>query len=163
MGKALRTEHISFFISRMNEHDRVICWEPITNQDEFLFRIRRTINDSESDVIVHLTDAYRYGLAEFFARPKELRAGSYVVIGMPHADADPETIEEAKKHRIGIGHIGKFMGALNRKNMWQYMTAGRAETERAGTTAQMSGSEEFEKRIEHLTRKGSSKDSPCPT
>ncbi len=122
MGKALRPEHISFFTARMNDHTRVRAWEPIANRHEYLFRIRRTLSGSQSDVIVHLTDTYRYGLAEFFARPKEIRAGSYVVIGMPHADAAPEVIEKAREHRIGIGHIRKFMGALNYKNIWEYMT-----------------------------------------
>ena len=122
MGKALRREHITFFTARMDEHDRVSNWLVIENQDEHLFRIRRTLPGSESEVIVHLTDAYRYGLAEFFARPSQLGAGSYVVMGMPHADADLEVIEKAKEHRIGIGHIRKFMGALNSKNIWEYMT-----------------------------------------
>ena len=122
MGKILRPEHIRFFTVRMSEHDRVSNWLPIENQHEYLFRVRRKLRGSESDVIVHLTDAYRYGLAEFFARPKQLRPGSYVVIGMPHAGADPEVVEKAKEHRIGIGHIGKFMGALNYKKIWEYMT-----------------------------------------
>ena len=122
MGKTLRPEQIIFFDARMKEHNLVSNWVPITDQHEYLFRVRRKLSGSESDVIVHLTDAYRYGLAEFFARPKQLRAGSYVVIGMPHADADPEVVEEAMKRRIGIGHIGKFMGALNYKNIWEYMT-----------------------------------------
>ena len=122
MGKALRPEHIAFFTSRMDEHDQVNNWMLIENQHEYLFRIRRTLNGTESDVIVHLTDAYHYGLAEFFARPNELQAGSYVVIGMPHANVGSEVIERAKGHRIGIGHIGKFMGALNYKNVWEYMT-----------------------------------------
>ena len=122
MGKALRQEYITYFTARMDEHDRVVNWEPIANEYEFLFRIRRTLDGSRSDVIAHLTDAYRYGLAEFFARPNPLGAGSFVVMGMPHADADPEVVEIAKKHRIGIGHIGKLMGALNYKNIWEYMT-----------------------------------------
>ena len=122
MGKALRPEHITFFTARLNEHNRVSNWELIANQHEYLFRITRTLSGSKNDVIVHLTDAYRYGLAEFFARPGELQAGSYVVIGMPHADAVSGVIEEAKEHRIGIGHIGKFMGALNHKNLWEYLT-----------------------------------------
>ena len=54
--------------------------------------------------------------------PAALGAGSFVVMGMPHADADLEVVEIAKKHRIGIGHIGKSMGALNYKNIWEYMT-----------------------------------------
>ena len=122
MGKALRQEHIDFFTARMNVHDRVTNWEPIVSQDEYLFKITRTISGSKSDVIVHLTDAYRYGLADFYARPGQLRAGSYVVIGMPHADAAAKVIETAKLAHIGIGHIGKFMGALNHKNIWEYIS-----------------------------------------
>ena len=122
MGKALRPEHIAFFTTRMDEHNLVNNWEPIENEDEYLFRINRTLSGSRSHVIVHLTDAYRYGLAEFFARPKQLRAGSFVVIGMPHADADAEVIETAKIERIGIGHIGKFMGALNYRKIWEYIS-----------------------------------------
>ena len=122
MGKALRQEHIDYFTSRMTEHDRVINWGIIVNQHEHLFKISRTLPSSASDVIVHLTDAYRYGLAEFFARPNELKVGSYIVLGMPHADVDSEVTEEAKRHRIGIGHIGKFMGALNYKKIWEYLT-----------------------------------------
>ena len=120
MGKALRQEHIEFFTARMNDHDRVINWEPIASLDEYLFKVTRTLSGSKSDVIVHLTDAYRYGLSEFYARPGQLRAGSYVVIGMPHADAPDEVIETAKLAHIGIGQIGKFMGALNYKNIWKY-------------------------------------------
>ncbi len=122
MGKALRPGHLGFFTDRMGEHSLVTNCVLIENQHEYLFKIRRTLSGSESDVIVHLTDAYRYGLAEFYARPKQLRAGSYVVIAMPHADADDEVIEMAKKHRIGVGKTGKFMGALNCNNIWEYMT-----------------------------------------
>ena len=122
MGKVLRPEHLNFFTSRMNEHSRVTTWELIDDENEYLFRITRTVSGTTSDVIVHLTDAYRYGLAEFYTRPKQLRAGSYVVIGMPHADTTPDVVDEMKRKRIGIGHIGKFMGALNYRNIWEYMT-----------------------------------------
>ena len=122
MGKALRPEHISFFTARMNEHSRVKSCVLMPNQHEYLFRITRTRFQAEGEVIVHLTDAYRYGLAEFYARPSELKGGSFVVIGMPHADAASEVIEKAKEDQIGIGHIGKFMGALNVHNVWEYLT-----------------------------------------
>ena len=106
----------------MDEHDLVSNCVLVANDHEFLFKIRRTLAGSESEIIVHLTDAYRYGLAEFYTRPKQLRAGSYVVIGMPHAGAGDKVIEEAKKDSIGIGDIRKFMGALNFKEIWKYMT-----------------------------------------
>lgn len=123
MGKTLRPEHIDFFTSRMDDHDKVISWTVIADDHEYLFRIRRKIFGSENDVLVHLTDVYNYGLADFYARPGQLGSGSYVVIGMPHASADLEVIEYAKTHQIGVGHIGKFMGALNYRKIWEYMTA----------------------------------------
>ena len=141
MGKALRPEHIAYFTTRMDEHSRVKNWEPIENEEEYLFRIRRTLSGRKSDVIVHLTDAYRYGRGEFIARPNQLGTGSYVVIGMPHASADPEVIELAKDRRIGVGHIGRFMGALNYRKIWEYMTPEELrqqaeQLQRRGTKAQ---------------------------
>ena len=130
MGKALHQLHLNFFTTKMDEHNSVVNWHPIEDQHEYLFRIRRKLAGSESVVIVHLTDAYQYGLAEFFARPKQLGTGSFVVIGMPHASIDAEVTEKAKEHGIGIGHIGKFMGALNSENVWEYMTPGEKEAEK---------------------------------
>ena len=130
MGKDLRSEHISFFTDRMDEHHLVGSWEVIDNQHEYLFKVRRTLFGSESEVVVHLTDAYCYSLAEFYVRPNQLQAGSYVVIGMPHADAEREVIELAKKERIGIGHNKKFMGALNLENVWEYLSPEEREQKR---------------------------------
>ena len=106
----------------MIDHDKVISLTVIPSEEEYLFRISRQVGNSTNDVIVHLTDVYRYSLAEFYARPAELRAGSFVVIGMPHADAYEDVIEEAREERIGIGDIGKFMGALNYMRLWEYLT-----------------------------------------
>ena len=120
MGKALHLTNLNFFMDRMDDHDKVVNCIAIDNTDEYLFKVRRKLLGNESDVIVHLADAYRYSLAEFFARPGQLKTGSYVVLGMPHADVSSEVIEEARKYGIGVGHIGKFMGALNHKNLWEY-------------------------------------------
>ncbi len=49
----------------MDEHDRVVNWEPIANEYEFLFRIRRTLDGSRSDVIAHLTDAVKGGVKTY--------------------------------------------------------------------------------------------------
>ena len=113
----------------MDEHSRVTRWSVIPSDDEYLFRITRTLDGREADVIVHLTDAYRYGLAEFYARPSDLGEGSFIVIGMPHASTDEDVIEEVRRRRIGLGHIGKFMGALNFANIWEYLTLRNAPRE----------------------------------
>ena len=122
MGKSLLPVHIRFFTERMDEHDLVIRWEPIDDEQEYLFRIRRRLSGVEDDIIVHLTDAYRYGLAEFYARPNQLQAGSYVVIGMLQASAAYEVVEKVNEAQIGVGHTKDFMGALNLKNVWEYVS-----------------------------------------
>ena len=120
MGKVLRREHLAFFTERMDEHNRVLTCEMIPDRYEYLFRVKRTLRGRESDVIVHLTDAYQYSFSEFYNRPDQLRSSSFVVLGLPHGSADSDVIEEAKEHCIGVGHIGKFMGALTRRDLWEY-------------------------------------------
>ena len=123
MGKVLLQQHLNFFTSRMNEHNLVVRWQPVIDEHEYIFKIRRTLSGTESDLFVHLTDAYSYGLADFLTRPSQLRKGSFVIIGMPHASVAFEVIEQAREHRIGVGYIGKFMGALNFRSIWEYTTA----------------------------------------
>ena len=103
----------------MNEHSRVASWEPLDNQDEYLYRIIRT--QGLPEVIVHLTDAYR-SHAEYLARPAQvMQPNSFIVLGLPHAyDASPALVAEAKSDRVGIGKIGKFMGALNSRDVSAY-------------------------------------------
>ena len=122
MGKSLLPVHLRFFTERMDEHDLVIRWELIDDEQEYLFRIRRSLSGTQDEIIVHLTDAYRYGLAEFYARPNQLRAGSYVVIAILHASAAYEVTEKANEARIGIGYTKDFMGALNYRNVWEYVS-----------------------------------------
>ena len=122
MGKALRTEHIEFFIARMIEHDKVINFELIPDKNEILYKITRRLSRKEATLTVHLADTYRYGLADLHARPKRLSRGSFVMLGLPHASFDKEAIEQAKQHGIGVGHIGKFMGALNYDKIWEYQS-----------------------------------------
>lgn len=122
MGKALRAEHLSFFKARMMEHDKVTQLEPIPDEDEYLFKVTRRLGRKENHLTVHLADTYRYGLADMYSRPDKVGRGSYVVLGMPHASADGQAIEEARQYKIGLGHIGKFMGALNYTKVWEYMT-----------------------------------------
>ena len=122
MGKSLRPEHLEFFVDRMNDHNLVVSCSVIPDPDEYLFRILRKVGSSQSAVVVHLTDSYRYGLAEFYSRPAKLKGGSFVVLGMPHAGTVNDVIESAREDRIGVGHIGKFMGALNHRKVWEYLT-----------------------------------------
>jgi hypothetical protein len=104
----------------MIEHTCVERWEPLDNAVEYLYLIER--KRGLPDVRVHLSDAYEYSRGEYLARPEEVAGGNvFVVLGDPHASGPSAAlVAEARKDRVGIGHIGKFMGALNSRNVWEY-------------------------------------------
>jgi hypothetical protein len=121
LGKNLRPEHLTFFRTRMEEHDRVMSVETIASQLEYLYIVHRT--SRLPDVSVHLTDVYEYSELDYVARPKELKRNSFIVIALPHAhDVTEALVERAQSDRIGIGKIGKFMGALSKRDVWDYET-----------------------------------------
>lgn len=120
MGRELRSEHLAFFHARMTEHDVVEAVDVLPNNDEYVFRITRT--RGRSAVNVHLTDAYSYGKVEYASRPNEIQRGSFVVLGLPHGSYEDKVMEGARRDGIGIGHIGKLMGALNSDRAWEYET-----------------------------------------
>src|SRR6267378_5532544 len=99
MGRALHRQHIRWFLERMNGHDKVKSCTPIDSDDEFLFRVERV--GGLRDIVVHLTDAYRYGEVDFLARPKEIGRGAYVVMGMPHADYDENLVGKMRDQGVG--------------------------------------------------------------
>jgi hypothetical protein len=106
----------------MTEHDLVASYDPLDNEDEYLYLITR--HRGLPAVRVHLSDAYEYTRAEFLARPAEVtQRNSFVVLGLPHAlGPDDELIAEARGRGVGIGKIGKLMGALNIRDVWSYET-----------------------------------------
>lgn len=104
----------------MNEHDLVVSYPPLDNDDEYVYLITRA--RGLPAVRVHLSDAYEYTRAEFLARPTEVtERNSFVVLGLPHAYPPGEAlIEEAQREGVGIGKIGKLMGALNKPDVSAY-------------------------------------------
>lgn len=121
MGKNLRPEHLNFFYNRMAEHDRVSSFDPLPSEGDYLYVIHRT--KGWPDVTVHLSDAYDYSFAEYIGRPDQLKRNSFAVIALPHAhSAAAAVVDNARDDGIGVGNIGKFMGALNYEKVWTYLT-----------------------------------------
>lgn len=105
----------------MSEHDCVESYAPLDNPEEYVYLIKRS--RGLPDVRVCLTDAYVYSRAEYLSRPKEVRVrNSFVVYFNNYYPPGRALIAEAKREGVGIGGIGKFMGALNSRNVWEYET-----------------------------------------
>ena len=112
MGKNLSEyHHISFFVARMKGmKDIVEALEPIPDAKDYLYRIKRR---KRSPVIVHLSDAYSYGEADYDARPTQIKKGAFILIALPHGDYDEDLVTRATKDGIGVGKIADLMRALN--------------------------------------------------
>ena len=112
MGKNLSEyHHISFFVTCMKGMEDIVeALEPIPDAKDYFYRIKRR---KRSPVIVHLSDAYSYGEADYDARPTQIKKGAFILIALPHGGYDEDLVTRATKDGIGVGKIGDLMRALN--------------------------------------------------
>jgi hypothetical protein len=117
MGKDLYYTIPRFFEEIISEHSAVTSWIMMPCEEDFIYRISRA--RYEDSVLVWLADQYHFTDMDYYNRPRQLRAGDYIVIAKPEATggASPDLISQ---YRIGVGKLGIFMGALNKRNMWTY-------------------------------------------
>jgi len=106
-----------FFEDRMREHSMVESFEKMNVKDEHIYEITR--KKYADTVRIWLSDAYIFTSTDYYNRPKELRAGDYIVIAKPEGGggANEDLIERT---RIGVGKLGELMGALYVRDMWTY-------------------------------------------
>jgi hypothetical protein len=116
MGKDLHYLVIKFFKERMSEHSQVRGFTEIQDDNEILYRIER-VGDLPS-LTVHLSDAYRYTMHDYYCKPAVLQSGDFILIARPEADFGEEIVVTAARDGIGIGNIAKFMGALHHRDVW---------------------------------------------
>ena len=111
---------ISFFEQRMATHSQVERCTRLPVKDEYVYELLR--KDGKPRVIVFLSDAYSYGLPDYVSRPKIVGTNSFILIARPEAGFDAALVARAKNDKIGIGGIGKMMGAINYNRVYEYQT-----------------------------------------
>jgi hypothetical protein len=122
MGRDLYYTIPQYFENALNNHKKVQSWKRVdhaTNDDDYLYLIRRS--DGLSDILVHASDAYSYTLTDYFQKPRQLEAGSYIYIARPEANYDRDVVEIAQQDRISIGKFSGIMGALYADQHWNYV------------------------------------------
>ena len=111
---------ISFFEKVMQEHSQVSGCVRLKSsaEDEYVYEITRR-NDLPP-VRVHVSGAYEYGLGDYIARPREIKAGDFVVTSSFGGTIEPMARARAQSERIGLGQVQDLMGALNYRHVWKY-------------------------------------------
>lgn len=106
-----------YFLERMNEHNAVLSIEDVSTDEHFLYRIHR---QRYGHVLFWLSDSYRFTDMDYINRPVELGSGDFIVIAKPEGGggASQHLVNAAE---IGVGKLADLMGALNRRDMWNYV------------------------------------------
>lgn len=128
MGKDLHPSIRTFFLTRMEEHDAVSAVALLPDNDDYLYELRRArFGDT---VTVWLSDAYHFTDADFHNRPAHVGEGDYIIVAKPEGGLAVD-YELIRQYKIGVGKIGKLMGALNFPEPWRFLTG--EEREKLGT------------------------------
>lgn len=115
MGKNLHYSIRPFIERALNSHSAVERFELIDNDDFYIYKIYR--KKGMSEVLVVLSDDYYFGNSSLQNKPAILKNGGFFLIARPEASGF-EGNEPLGK--LGIGKIGKLLGALHRKDFWNY-------------------------------------------
>lgn len=111
---------VSYFEKNIRAHKRVAdCNRVISrNEDEHIYEIRRT--DDLSTLRVYISDAYGFSSGDYASRPKEIKAGDFILVDTFAGGPDGSVVEEARRDRIAVGPWRKLFGALNSHDVWLY-------------------------------------------
>ena len=118
MGNDLYYTIPKFFEDRMRQHSMVAGIHRLDVDGEFVYEITRRKYDDA--IRVWLSDAYRFTDMDYFNRPRELKAGDYILIAKPEGGGGVDN-ELMASTQIGVGKLGELMGALNVRRMWTYV------------------------------------------
>lgn len=114
MGKDLHYSIRPFIENALKNHPIVIAVKPIQIDNYYAYEIERKNMDS---VILVLSDDYFLGENSIHNKPEILKNGGFFLKARPEGGGIEESIPEEK---LGIGRIGKLLGALNREDFWNY-------------------------------------------
>ena len=115
MGKDLHYSIRPFIERALTNHNAVKEIKDISTDKYFAYRIKR--NFGLSDIIVVLSDAYYFGESVMADRMEIFKNGGFYLIARPEARGYETNII---KEKIGIGQIGKLLGAINQEEFWTY-------------------------------------------
>lgn len=115
MGKNLHYTIIPFIEKALNSHNIVESLQMIEDDDFYIYLIKR--KRGLSDLFVMLSDDYNFNDYSLITRHNILKNGGFILLARPEATYDGNNNLENK---LGIGKIGKLLGALNQNDFWNY-------------------------------------------
>jgi len=115
MGKDLHPSILPFIERALTFHGKVKSFELLKDPEFYIYHIER--GNGLRDLYVVLSDDYYFGdYAKITIHPI-LKNGGFILIARPEATNHNDNDIDLK---LGIGKIGKLLGALNKDDYWKY-------------------------------------------
>ena len=115
MGKDLHYSILKFVKAAFENHQAVKSFEIVPDEDFYIFYLKRRFH--HDDLYVVLSDDYSFGDYDMITRHSVLKKGGFILIARPEAE---NFSDNNASNKIGIGKIGKLLGALNKNDFWNY-------------------------------------------
>lgn len=115
MGKDLHYSILPFIKNALIGHDKVLDVISIPDPDFFIFQIIRA--GKLSSLYVVLSDDYHFGDYNKMIKHSILKDGGFILLARPEAN---NFDANEPNNKIGIGKIGKLLGAIHRDDFWNY-------------------------------------------
>ena len=124
MGKDLHSSILPYWERALNNHLNVASWEIISDPSDYIYRITRVRGE---DILILVSDSYRYSLTDFFTRNEGIGAGAMIYMAKPESNYCLEVADAGKEECLTIGMFGEILGALNIDTHWNWESKDRKE------------------------------------
>ena len=113
--------HFNFFEERMHNHGRVKKCAPVGNGVYELTRNNGPV------IRLFICECYAFGVAEYMETRENLGDVDAVIINSAWCGYTDEVKLQCREREVGVFMIAEFMGALNFKDFWNYLTDDQEE------------------------------------
>jgi hypothetical protein len=104
----------------MAQHSCVGVWSRADSEESIIYHI---VRPQHGDTVrVFLTDAYLFTELDLDTMRSVLSPNDFVLIARPEAGYTRQARESGRQTQLGVGKLAEFMGALNKRNLWEYLT-----------------------------------------
>lgn len=108
--------HFNYFEDRMTGHSKVRALQRL---DSGLYKV--ALSDSR-EIITFICECYSYGVAEYAETVAKLGKIDAVVINSNWCGYTGDLNAQCRDEGVGLFNIKDFMGALNQKDFWLYVS-----------------------------------------
>jgi len=115
MGKNLHYSIRPFIENALNNHSAVEKLIPIELNNFYAYTIHRTGNMPPITLV--LSDDYYFNELSLQSKPDILRNGGFILLAKPESKGIEESLPLEK---LGIGKLKKLLGAIHRRDYWNY-------------------------------------------